>query len=320
VPARVRLVAGAGPDIGRGHLARALSLAEASWRDGIELELELIEGQPGPTDIARADSAGVRLVDGGQRPATGTITVVDVPDPTTIGSGRDPDRLVVFDDSERFEGTAALVVQPSMPSWAGRAAAARVVAGYAWAPIGAAWRDLAGEPGAVRRPDGPDAPRPRVLVGFGGSDPSAVTARLAPAIAADQDWDTTVVVGRDYTGPRPSGADVRRDPDDLPHLIADADLVVLGAGTMKFEVASLGRPALLVGVADDQLAVGPAFAETGAARWLGDGRAVDPVLVHGAVVDLLADGPARDAMSAAARRTIDGAGADRLAELIVSLA
>jgi hypothetical protein len=313
VPARVRLVASAGPRIGRGHLARALSLGEADWGDGVELELKLVEGEPSPTDRERATAAGIRVVDDGAVEPE-TIVVLDVPDPAVAVAGHDPDRLVVFDDSQRFGGRAALVVQPSMPWWLGRADASRVVAGYAWVPIGASWRAV-----DMDRPPGPDGRRPVVLVCFGGSDPDAVTARLAAVVAGDATWVTKVVVGHDYAGPPPDG-DVVRDPDDLPSLVADADVVLLGAGTMKFEVAALGRPAVLVAVGDDQRRVGPAFARTGAARWLGDGRTVDPAVVHRAVAGLVADPTVRESMSAAARRTIDGRGADRLAIEILRLA
>ena len=311
---RVRFCASAGPDIGRGHLTRALALAEGAWPATADLELELSEGSPSATDRARAEAAGLRLVDAGSAPADGTVCVVDKPDPTSVASSCDPDRLVVFDDSERFEGRAAAVVQPSLPAWHGRARTDRVLAGYAWAPIGAPWRSEIG-----RRSEAGRDP-PRVLVCFGGSDPHGVTARLAPAIAAAREWTTTVVVGHSYGGPDLPGVDVVRDPADLPRRAADADVVLLGAGTMKFEVAALGRPALLVAVADDQLPVGPEFATTGAARWLGDGRTIDPEDVHRAVRELLADAPAREAMSVAATRTVDGAGADRLAVEILALA
>ena len=74
----------------------------------------------------------------------GAVVVVDAPDPDRLATGITPGRLVVFDDSERFAGEAAMVVQPSAPAWAGRARAGMVLAGYRWAPIGAAWRRVVG--------------------------------------------------------------------------------------------------------------------------------------------------------------------------------
>jgi spore coat polysaccharide biosynthesis predicted glycosyltransferase SpsG len=257
----------------------------------------------------------VRIVGAGSEESGGaTVCVVDAQDPTSIASSCEPDRLVVFDDSERFEGRAAAIVQPSMPVWQGRARAERVLAGYGWAPIGAAWRRRVGREPTRERHD-----RPRVFVCFGGSDPGDVTGRLGPAVATDEWWDTTIVVGRDYRGTAIPHATLVRDPADLPALVAEADVVLIGGGTMKFEVAALGRPAILVAVADDQVEVGPAFAGTGAAVWVGDGRTVEPGTVRSVVGDLLADGAARGRMADAARRTVDGGGADRLAAEILRL-
>lgn len=255
----------------------------------------------------------IALVD---RPVTNrhAVVVVDLPDPNeATGWPSAAERLVVLDDRETYTGRAALVVQPSLGSWAGPARAGRVLAGYEWAPIGPAWRGVVAD-ARIGHP-GP----PKVLVCFGGSDPGGVTARLGPVVTADQRWSTTVVVGPDYAGPWPSIVDVVRDPTDLPARVARADVVVLGAGTMKFEVAAVGRPALLLAVADDQLPVGPPFAATGAARWLGDGRTIDPHAVRLAVAALLDDGPARQAMAVTARQVVDGNGAERLAAEIVAL-
>ena len=96
-------------------------------------------------------------------------------------------------------------------------------------------------------------------------------------------------------------------------------LVVGGAGTMKFELALLGRPMVLLAVVDDQLPVGPPFAATGAAHYLGDGRTIDPAEVVTAVASLMADAPARAAMAERARALVDGRGADRIAAAVLRL-
>ena len=102
-----------------------------------------------------------------------------------------------------------------------------------------------------------------------------------------------------------------RDPRDLPTLVAQADIVVIGAGTMKFEVACVGRPALLVAAATDQLTVGPPFAATGAAVWLGDGMTIEPEAVRDAVAVSLDDVMARIEMGRKGRELVDGMGAER---------
>ena len=96
-------------------------------------------------------------------------------------------------------------------------------------------------------------------------------------------------------------------------------MAVLGAGTMKFEAACLGRPMVLLAAAEDQLPVGEEFGSTGAARWLGDGRLVDPGTFRTEVEGLLADPTALAALGARARAMVDGRGAERIADVVETL-
>lgn len=324
---RVRLLVTAGAAEGRGHLARGIALARALRAGGARVSLRVLRGGPTERQAATLAEIGATLetdADAGPDAGTGrdAVTVVDLPDPDEAAQHADPTGpLVVFDDRELFSGDAAIVIQPSMPGWAGRARAGRVLAGYAFAPIDEAYLRVAGIGPPTAAPADPRA-RPTVLVCFGGSDPADVTGRIAPGLLGDARWVTEVVVGAGYRGDRPEAAApwAVRDPADLPRRLAVCDIAVLGAGTMKFEAAFLGRPAILLAAADDQLPVGPAFAATGAAAFLGDGRTIDPAAVTAAVARLAADRPARQRMSERAREVVDGGGAERLAREIVALA
>jgi spore coat polysaccharide biosynthesis predicted glycosyltransferase SpsG len=318
MPARIRLVATAGPLDGRGHLGRALSLAEALAERGTAAELQLLAGSMSPNEAARAAAASLAVVAVGEEAEAappGVAVVVDLPDPR-IAPAVDPDRLLVMDDRDTFAGRAAVVVQAAQPSWNGPGSAGTVLAGYDYVPISAAVRR--------RRPAGLDAAVPalgrRVVMCFGGADPGNVTRRLV-GVLADIDAEVEVIVGPSYRGST-DGWPVTavRDPADLVERLAGADVVVLGAGTMKFDAACLGRPAILLAVADDQLVVGPAFASTGAARFLGDGRTIVPGVVARAVEGLLADPSARAALASRAREVVDVRGADRIAAVLERLA
>jgi hypothetical protein len=103
-------------------------------------------------------------------------------------------------------------------------------------------------------------------------------------------------------------------------LAATAAVLTTLCGVVAAIPAALGRPAILLAASDDQLPVGPPFASTGAAIWLGDGRTIDPDVVRSEVAGLLADDAARAAMSASGRQVVDGSGADRLAAEIAALA
>jgi spore coat polysaccharide biosynthesis predicted glycosyltransferase SpsG len=221
-----------------------------------------------------------------------------------------------MDDGDRFTGAAAIVIQPSQGRWAGPGRAGRILAGYGVVPLATTFKNL--RTTSSGRPPGPGTAS--VLACFGGSDPARVTERLAGSLSG-RGWDLDLVIGASYSGST-QGWPVEpiRDPADLPQRLAAADVVVLAAGTMKFEAACLGRPAILLAVADDQLAVGPPFAATGAAVFLGDGRIVDPGLVHAAIADLVEDGERRAAIGRRAAELIDGDGADRIAAAMSELA
>lgn len=301
----------AGAGVGRGHLSRALSVAEALVGRGSHVSLELAAGRLEGESAARAERIGLRRT---SDCPSGAIVVVDLPELTGVGGRAEDGSLVVFDDRDAFDGDAALVIQPSMPTWNGSGRADRVLAGYSYAPIARRYVGLR-EARQVTR-----AATPHVIVCFGGSDPALVTGRLAIAIASGEGWRTTIVLGADYAGNVDDlPPDVVRDPADLPERLARADLAVIGGGTMKFEVACVGRPAILLAVADDQLAVGPPFASTGAAEFLGDGRTIDPELVLAAVRRLVANGDRRATMGRTAAFVVDGLGAERIATAIMSM-
>jgi spore coat polysaccharide biosynthesis predicted glycosyltransferase SpsG len=315
------LVTSAAPDEGRGHLARTLTLAEALVPSGSRVVAQLLRGAPTPAQLAAFARLGVDVRLGtGPLPSGPGAVVLDLPDPNEAADWASPDRLMVFDDRELLRSPAAIVVQPSMPTWLGAAQAQRVLAGYHWAPVRASIRWLAARSMAPGRAD--TAP---VLICFGGSDPADVTGRLLPAVAAavtPTGRPLLVIVGPGYGGEaRPGeGWAVLRDPPDLDARLAGAGLALIGAGTMKFELAALGVPEILLAVADDQRPTGPPFAATGAARYLGDGRTLDPALVADAVGQLAADAAGRASMAMAGRDAVDGLGADRLASELLALA
>jgi len=325
--ASVHLVTTAGPGEGRGHLSRAIAIAEALREAGADVSAQILRGAPSPLQAQRLVELGVRIGSA----ADNAIVLVDLPDPNEVAGRWRPGRLAVLDDRELFRGPLAVVIQPSLATWSGSAQPGRVLEGYAYAPIRSSLRRLAIDAA-------PEATPGRIVVCFGGSDPADVSARLAPAIAGASQWSTLIVVGPDYQGRlmdigtddghgrdndrsgAPAELQVLRDPTDLDRLLATAGLVVSGAGTMKFELGLLGRPMILLAVADDQRPVGPAFAATGAARYLGDGRTIDPATVAVEVATLVADGPARAAMASRGPTVVDGRGADRIAEAVLRLA
>jgi RimJ/RimL family protein N-acetyltransferase len=111
----------------------------------------------------------------------------------------------------------------------------------------------------------------------------------------------------ELTTPERAGA-----TDAMAELLAGATVVVSAAGTTAWELACLGRPALLVTVAENQGPVAAGLARAGVAVDLGplEGLSADRLLA--AVTDLLDDQPRRDAMGARGTALVDGSGARRV--------
>lgn len=109
------------------------------------------------------------------------------------------------------------------------------------------------------------------------------------------------------------------DPRMLPEQLRWADVGLLSGGVVKYEAAYCGLPALLVAVAPHQRDVASAFAKTGAARYLGELRAVEDGTVLAAIESLLAAGEERARMRRKATRLVDGRGAERVANAVEAL-
>ena len=314
----VRLVTSAGTGEGRGHISRTVTLAEALRKGGAIVRVELLRGE-----LSNRDRARLQAIAADTRPRDSDVddaVLVDLPDPNEIAGRWPTGRLVIFDDRNLLTTPAAVVIQPSLARWGGSTMARRILEGYTFAPIRSTIRRLAAERPAETVP-------PQVVVCFGGSDPWDLGAQIVPAVAGAGSWSTVAVLGTGYRGRLQetgdeSGAGLRvlRDPPDLDRRLATATVALTGAGTMKFELALLGRPAILVAAADDQLPIGAPFATTGAARYLGDGRELDPAAIGEAVAALMTDEPARIAMASRGRAVVDGQGADRIASAVMELA
>ena len=314
----VRLVVSGAADEGRGHVARALALAEGLRSRSLTATITCLRGRLTEREAARAAALDVAIVTD-RAAGNPAVLVVDLPDANETVQRPSGSRLVVFDDRDRFRGEADLVIQPSQRAWSGTGRAGRVLAGYDMIPLAGRIPELAATSARIETSSALAGRRPRILVCFGGSDPSRVSERLVGALAGGG-WDTTIVLGASYAGST-DGWPIEpvRDPPDLAERLAGCDVAVLGAGTMKFEAACLGRPAVLLAAADDQLPVGVAYGETGAALWLGDGRTIEPDTVAAAIQSLLDDAGRRRTMAAAGRALVDGRGALRIAAAVRQL-
>lgn len=149
-----------------------------------------------------------------------------------------------------------------------------------------------------------------LLVSLGGGEVAVLGTKIAASLAAFPGPRPIVVVGG---GIAPSTEEVVHIGrcDLAPHL-ATADVVVCGGGVTAVEAVALGRPAVVVILAENQRPGALAMARAGAVVTVDD-----PSRAAAEVARLLADPPAMRRLADRARRLIDGRGGERVMTAIV---
>lgn len=323
--------------IGTGHVMRCVSLASELHRRGWSLRLATRDLPP-PLD-ALAREAGLEVValpDGVaavDEPATlrrlvpGGVDVlitdhygIDATwEQATDGWARS--RMAINDLPERPHAVDVLL-DPNLGATAERYAGhttAQLLLGPMFAPLDRSYA-------AGRERARPREGLGRVLVFIGGSDPRDVTGRAARAAAA-LGVPVDVVVGSLYPNRDrlEAWAATRRDVEihvatrHMADLVLRADVAIGAPGSASWERCALGLPAVLVTIADNQVANAVALASAGAAISLGRDDEVDEQEFEAALVGLR-DDPARlAALSVAAAAITDGDGARRVADALDTL-
>jgi len=163
----------------------------------------------------------------------------------------------------------------------------------------------------------------RILVGFGGTDPSGWTTAAVRAlvpILSSAAMDIDILSGR----PFPAGAldgvprvTLHVAVADPSALLQASDLVIIGGGTMMIEAACLGVPAIVIPRTLEERAFARQFTRVGAVRVLAPRAAFPGGALRREAARLFDDRHARLRMRRAGRALVDGRGAERVARLIL---
>jgi UDP-2,4-diacetamido-2,4,6-trideoxy-beta-L-altropyranose hydrolase len=142
----------------------------------------------------------------------------------------------------------------------------------------------------------------RVLVAFGGADPTNETAKVLEALSRPEFSNLRVDVALGGANrhaesvTRKFGGDPRvrlhRSPANLAALMATADLAVGAGGTMNWERCCLGLPAIVVIVAKNQAETSRALHQAGAIVSLGWHAEVTAARIATTITELAADSAA----------------------------
>jgi UDP-2,4-diacetamido-2,4,6-trideoxy-beta-L-altropyranose hydrolase len=227
-------------------------------------------------------------------------------------------RIVVVDDLANRPHDADILVDVANSPDAYRGLvpkACEVLTGADWAIVNAAFRTVRER--ALARRNG--AAVKRVLISFGQTDALKATQRALSALAtAGFAGEVDVVLGN--AAPHPDGVRTAGSPrtrfhinvNDMPALMAEADLAIGAGGVTALERCCLGLPSVLVTVADNQRGIVAMLQAAGAAI---DAGQVDTGLekrLAEILSALLAEGSQRAAMARVGAKLIDGLGATRI--------
>ena len=316
-----------GGKFGYGHVKRMVALARALRdREGLGVLFALNGTEDAAQPIRRAGFE-VAMLHG----ASDLETLVDAnsPDILLLDGREGPNRAqleklkrgvavtAVIDDGHDRRKAADLAYYPPVPGakaldWLGANTLARV--GWEWSLLGL---NINAVP--TRAPSS----RPTVLVAMGGSDPHGLTLRTGKALSGlEPSLRIRFVIG---TGMK-DGAQVARGlvalrsnyetiegADDLTTEYASADLALCAFGVTAYELATLGVPAIYLGLTDDHAASASAFADAGMGRSLGVADRVPDAEIARAVQGLMNKPQARREMRNAGLSLMDGRGAARIA-------
>jgi UDP-2,4-diacetamido-2,4,6-trideoxy-beta-L-altropyranose hydrolase len=333
---------------GTGHLMRTLALAQA-WRDGggrarwllaeapaalagriasEGIEVVRVDGEPGSRD----DAATLRDALTNEPGARAVVDGLQFDGEFLAGLAPDGDRVLVIDD-KGDKGTYPVGWVLNQNAHADRGA-------Y---PADADACFLLGLRFVLLRREFVPSPPPRIvpavarrlLVTFGGADPTGMTRRTLAALrrlpgGLRSVLDVRIVVGAanaEAARIEDAAADpalggrvgVERAVDDMPALMAWADLAVTSGGTTVWELARLGCPALVVEtVPVERLLVGGLRA-VGLFGHLGPEAELDAQTLADEIASKAEDVAWRTTMSERGMALVDGAGARRVADALAGL-
>jgi spore coat polysaccharide biosynthesis predicted glycosyltransferase SpsG len=163
----------------------------------------------------------------------------------------------------------------------------------------------------------------RVVVTVGGEDVHGRLGEYSTAARAVYPHAQVIAVaGRPVGDVRvtSSGCDLRIAPPDYPALVQRADVIVCGGGQSLIEAVAVGTPAAAILLGDDQRHQHAAVLAAGAC--LDGGAWNQPPIEREAAIrgalERLADVAARRQLSARGMRLIDGRGAPRIADALMT--
>ncbi|MGO0790215.1 UDP-2,4-diacetamido-2,4,6-trideoxy-beta-L-altropyranose hydrolase [Herbaspirillum seropedicae] len=168
----------------------------------------------------------------------------------------------------------------------------------------------------------------RILVFMGGADAGNQTVKVMQALTdpAFEDLAVDVVVGMSHPDPAPIRDAAAKRPATTLHqglpslakLMANADLMIGAGGSTAWERMCLGLPAIVIGIAQNQLAISRALMAADYIRFLGEKDVVTAADITDSIAAALKDHKGNHEQSLRCRELVTGTGATDIATILIA--
>lgn len=166
-----------------------------------------------------------------------------------------------------------------------------------------------------------------ILVTLGGGDPDNVTLKVIRALnfIGDPNIEVRVVVGpsnphiesiKKELSLSPFTFHILQGTDDMPSLMAWADLAISAGGSTCWELAFMGLPNIVLTLAENQKDIAEGLNDAGVAVSLGWENKVTDDNIAKAIEGMIKDNEIRIKMSLLGQELIDGYGSSKLSEIM----
>jgi RimJ/RimL family protein N-acetyltransferase len=166
----------------------------------------------------------------------------------------------------------------------------------------------------------------KILVTFGGSDPENITLDVIEMIKRIEieDIEVIIVVG----GANPhldslrnsiknnQSISIRKNVNNMPELMAWADIAISAGGSSCWELAFMGTPSIVYPVADNQVPVVKSLEAQGMVMVFKPHDLKNPDIGSKIITELLVSPDTRNSFSQRLKQLVDGEGSDRVIMMI----
>ncbi len=324
-------------EIGLGHVARCLALADM-LRDNHGCRV-LFAMRRGPVGIELVKQNGYKALISNEERIFNYATwlkdiamrndaqalVLDVRDDlpkSVIDELRELGVLIVtIDDTSERRLSADLSFYPPVPQvqrldWSGFTG--ELYVGWKWVVL---HKKYANRPKRKQKNK-----HSVILVTMGGSDPAGLTLTAIKALdLVNGEFKAVVVLGpafchhealADLLANVRCFCQIHQNSENMPALMAQADLAVASFGVAAYELAAMGVPAIYLCLTEDHAESASSFVESDMAACLGVFTEITVEILSEKIKYLLNNKSQRTIMAKHATQRVDGQGALRIAQMI----